>query len=194
MLSDPNADSTVSDVPESIEEELLGKSPNDSNGASAEVTEGKLSEEILNEETEAIECCEPPEKKQKFTKIEAPPTKQSMDKQKLNDRMKRFGVVSEENKKLARAARFQSGTVAASGDDILKKRAERFNLITTTTTTTSATSTVNDDDVVKKRIARFGDVKEQPASSSESSALSKRQARFGQVVPQSTDVSIFNRL
>ena len=194
MLSDPNADSTVSDVPEAIEEELLGKSPNDSNGASAEVTEGKLSEEILNEDTEAIEYCEPPEKKQKFTKIEAPPTKQSMDQKKLNDRMKRFGVVSEENKKLARAARFQSGTTAASaasGDDILKKRAERFNL----TATSSATSTVDDDDdVVKKRIARFGDVKEQPAPSDESSALSKRQARFGQAAPQSTDVSIFNHL
>ncbi|ESO05127.1 hypothetical protein HELRODRAFT_185555 [Helobdella robusta] len=130
--------------------------------------------------------------KPKINKIEAPISGDVQAKNKLEQRIKRFGVVSEDTKKLVRAARFKSAdasdsTTGTGDQNVLKKRAERFNI-------KSKASAAADPEVILKRKQRFGDVTIASTSATTTTITSKaddnvilkRKAKFGDVKNPST--------
>lgn len=119
-------------------------------------------------------------------------------------RLKRFGVVSEQARKAARVERFQSSGSSSStvvnikgksssstGDDILKKRAERFSTSVSSTSATAVSRPGSDDDVMKKRAERFGEVTSTKlGKAAELDRVMKRKARFGTLTTSTDSVSV----
>lgn len=137
------------------------------------------------------------------SKVSSPsvPEKLKTANGKMEERIKRFGVVSEDGKKKSRAERFQvessisneapagngvsKSTKAVSQapqatEDQLRKRADRFGVVVKSP---SPSKQSPGSDLLKKRAERFGDSSSATATPSEtlkggSDVLLKRKARF----------------